>query len=318
MNRLGLKISCLIVSIVIWVQVAATSDVEQSTMLPLQVAGLDEGYTLAGSDIPNQVEVMLRGSKLELLAHNYFHRYLGEVRVNVADRTPGPSFSYELASADVFTDLVVVGITRRLRLHIDHLVSRRFPVELVTEGSLKADLAFLENPQVRPDSVRVTGPERFFPDEPIVRTVPVDLGRVTVSATVTVDLVQPHELLELAVKTGEVSIRVAVLEDRTLANIPVIPLIDAGLPEVGVSPPVADVVVRGVADSVRVLTKSRFLVTVPVGSRPDGVYLLPGRVDHPDWLTYLRLEPSEFQVIVGDSDAVDEGTPTPHGEVSGD
>ena len=302
MNRIGLKISCLVVSIIIWIQVAATSVVEQSTTLPMRIVGLDPKYTLSGSLIPQQVDVVVRSSKLLLLAHNYFNRYIGEVRINFANRGPGPSFSYELAKADVFTDLVVVGVTPpvRLRLQIDNYVERRFPVELVTEGFLRAEYAFLEEPSVVPDSVLVSGPERFFPEDQVVRTVPVDLSRVSSSEESSVSLVAPNSGLNLAEANVRAEFKVGRLEDRTLANIPVIPLVDAGQPEVGVSPPVADIMVRGVADSVRALTKSRFSVTVPVGRRTEGVYVLPGQVDHPAWLTFLRLEPPEFQVIVGD------------------
>ena len=66
------------------------------------------------------------------------------------------------------------------------------------------------------------------------------------------------------------------------------------------SPPIADVMVRGVADSVRSLTSDRITVTVAVGNREEGVYLLPGEVDHPPWLTLLGLSPAHFRAIVGD------------------
>jgi len=140
---------------------------------------------------------------------------------------------------------------------------------------------------------------------------------VSENSDVKVDLVAPNQSLVLARKTAQVSLRVAQLEDRTLANIPVIPLVDAGQPDVGISPPLADVMVRGVADSVRALTRSRFSITVPVGDLAEGVYFLPGQVDYPAWLTLIGLDPPEFQVIVGNADDVDvpaeevveEGTP---------
>ncbi|MBU8871469.1 MAG: hypothetical protein KOO60_11445 [Gemmatimonadales bacterium] len=312
MNRIGLKISCLVASVLIWVQVATTSVVEQSTTLPLRVVGLDEKLTLAGSQIPPQVDVVVRSNKLLLLTHRYFNRYIGEVRINFAGLEPGPSFSYPLAKSDVFTDLAVVGITPPvlLRLQIDNQVERRFPVELVTKNSLQPEFAFYEAPSVTPDSVLVSGPERFFTDDPVIRTVPVDLSGVSAWEESSVALVVPHGELELAEATVRAVLNVGRLEDRTLANIPVIPLVDAGRPEVGVSPPVADIMVRGVVDSVLALTKSRFLITVPVGSRDEGVYELSGQVDHPSWLTVIRLEPAEFQVIVGDPprEQPDEGT----------
>lgn len=299
MNRLGLKIGCLVVSIVIWVQVAATSTVERGTALPLRVVGLGQGLTLQGSVVPQHVDVTLRMTKLQLLTHNYFNRYVGEVRINLADRQPGPAFSYELTASDVFSDQPVVDIAGRVRLHIDSLRSRIVPIEMVTEGSLPPDRAFVEPLRIQPDSVSVSGAERFFPDELTVRTQPISLQSFSDSGELDVPLVAPHRELKLAVTSVRALANVGILEDRTLANIPVVPLVDAGLPEVGVSPPVADVMVRGVADSVRALTESRFTITVPVGDRPEGLYELAGQVGHPDWLTYVRLNPPVFQVIVG-------------------
>jgi len=319
MNRIGLKIVCVVVSIVIWVQVAAISDVEQNAHLPLRVTGLAENVTVAGSILPTNVQVKVRGSKLRLLSHHYFNRFIGEVRVNLADRQPGPAFSYEVTQADIFTDLEVVSIYPpvRLRLRLDDEISQMLSVELHLTGNLKERLGFLERPTVEPDSVLVTGPARFFPPEASVSTSSLDLTRVSENSDVKVDLVAPNQSLVLARKTAQVSLRVAQLEDRTLANIPVIPLVDAGQPDVGISPPLADVMVRGVADSVRALTRSRFSITVPVGDLAEGVYFLPGQVDYPAWLTLIGLDPPEFQVIVGNADDVDvpaeevveEGTP---------
>ena len=301
MNRLGLKISCFVVSFIIWMQVASTTMVEQSARMPLSIVGLGESYTVAGSDLPQYVEVKVEGSKLKLLAHKYFNRYVGEVRVNLADRAPGPVFSYELDAVDVFTDLNVLGIYPpvRLRIRIDNQISRTLPVHLVTDGELPANLGYLVPLSTTPDSVRVSGPERFFANVTSVDTAPLNLGQISASRTVEVKLLAPHdELVVQPTRVGAVC-RVARLEERTLANIPVIPLVDAGRPEVGISPPVADVMVRGVVDSVRTLTEARFAVTVAVGDLPEGMYVLSGQVEYPPWLTLIGLDPAEFQVIVG-------------------
>ena len=304
MNRLGLKISCFVASVLIWVQVAATTDVEQAARLPLRVVGLAEGLTVAGSDLPPAVTVRLRGSKLHLLTNRFFQRYVGEVRLNLADRRAGPPFSYQLTEADVVSDLQVVRFQReeRVRLRIDEVVARRLPVAVVLEGELPRGVAFLGEPRVLPDSATVRGPSRFVPDAGEVATEPLDLARLQPgrAGPQVLRLRSPHEHVAVAPAQAEVRVAVAPVEERTLANVPVVPLVDAGQPDVGVSPPVADVLVRGAADSVRALTEARLTVTVAVGDLPEGHYLLPGQVDTPPWLTLLGLVPAEFRVIVGD------------------
>jgi len=301
MNRLGLKITCLVASVVIWVQVASHTTVEQNTRLPLVINGLGENLTYAGSVIPENVTVRLKGSKLRLLMHNFFNRSVGEVRINLWDRLPGPEFSYEVVSSDIYSDLEVLGVNPpvRLRLSVDTHEFRLLPVVQENIMDLREGLDFLEPPRLLPDSVLVSGPGRFFQDHPTVTAEPVDFSKIKESQRVAVQLVQPGEFLNLATSQVCLDILVGKIAERTLANIPVVPLVDAGRPTVGVSPPLVDVMVRGVADSVSALTANRFLVTVPVGGLEEGIYQMTGQVDKPAWLEIIGLDPPEFQVIVG-------------------
>ncbi len=301
MNRLGLKIACLVASVVIWMQVASHSIVEQNVSLPLVVTGLGENLTVEGSDLPTEVTVRLEGSKLRLLRHNFFNQIVGEVRVNLWDREAGPEFSYEVASSDIYSDLKVLGVHPpvRLRIHVDRQQFKLLPVVQQNTTQLREGFDFLEAPKLLPDSVLVSGPGRFFLTHPGVKAEPIDFSKLKESQRLPVRLVQPGEFLHLATRQVSLDCLIAPIEDRTLANIPVVPLVDAGRPPVGVSPPVVDVMVRGVADSVQALTANRFLVTVPVGNLDEGIYELKGQVDKPDWLEVIGLDPPIFQVIVG-------------------
>ncbi len=301
MNRLGLKISCLVVSLIIWMQVASTSSVEQDIALPLQITGLAQGLTYAGSDVPSRVPVRVTGSKLRLMRHKYFHHYVGEVRIDLGGRGPGPEFRYDIKAGDVFTNLTAATVfpATSLHLRIDRVDSLRLPVRLVLENQLPGDKGLLEPVKLAPDSVLVIGPQRLFEPIPVVTTQGVDLAKITASLDREVELNVNRPLLSVKPLRVRARIRVGVMQERTLANVPVVALVDAGRPEVGISPPVADLKVRGVADSVQTLTKDRLLVTIPVGDRGVGVYSLPGQVDYPSWLTLIGIEPPRFQVIVG-------------------
>ena len=313
MNRLGLKISCFLVSVLIWIQVASTADIEQTTYLPLRVAGLSEGLTVTGSEhLPPEVKVRVTGSKLMLLTHQYFNRYIGEVRVNLANFADS-TFSYQLNRSDISTDMNNADIqgVSILRLTIDHEVSRLLAVTLDLTGELPRGMDFVTAPGSSPDSVLVTGPSRYFTEDMSVHSEEVNLGRITGNSDQVLKLKAPGEFLELAETEVQAAFRVGKLEDRTLANIPVIGLVDAGRPDVGISPPVADVMVRGVADSVRALTEDRISVIVPVDNLSEGVFVLTGQVVHPDWLTLIRLDPPQFQVIVGNPPILRNGSDVP-------
>ena len=301
MSRLGLKISCVLVSILIWFQVANNSDMEQTVNLPLEVSGLAEGLTTDGSqNLPAKVRVRLTGSKLDLLAHQYFNKDIGRVSVNVAGLVD-TTLAYRLSRADIQTKMVnptIVG-ARNISITLDREVTRLVPVVLDAEGHLPRGLEFVVPPRVLPDSVGVTGPARLLDDEMHLRTETVDLGRVTQNTEISVKLVSPGGFLRPALSEVRVSCLVGRREQRTLTNIPVVPLVDAGRPDVGISPPVADVTVEGLADSVRILTRDRVSVVVSIDTLDVGIHRRAGQVVCPDWVTNSVAVPSEFQVIVG-------------------
>ena len=301
MNRLGLKIACLVASVVIWVQVASNTTVEQNAKLSLVIPDLGENLTLEGSQLPSEILVRLEGSKLRLFLHHFFQSDVGEVRINPWDWQPGPGFTVQILPEHVFSDLKVVGINPRvlLEIEVDRQEYRLLPIVQENIGELRDDLAFLEPPQLKPDSVLVAGPSRFFLENTEVVAEPVDFSRLRGSERLTVSLTQPGDFLHLVTRQVSLDCQVAKITDRTLANISVIPLVDSGMPQVGVSPPLVDVMVRGVADSVAALSANRLLVTVSVGTREEGIYQLPGQIDSPDWLEIIGLDPPEFQVIVG-------------------
>lgn len=301
MSRLGLKVSCLIVAIVIWIQVASTATVEQTAALPLQVIGLPEGCTVAGNGLPSEIAVRLRGSKLRLLGHRYLHRRVGVVRLDLAEQTPGRTVTYLIERANVVTDLEVAGIVEpdRLLIRIDGQVTRRWPIVLSTAGSLAPGFGYLTSPVTEPDSVTVSGPARYFPDQPVVFTAPFDLARLEGAGTVTLRVVPPEAHLQVSAGEVKVSYSVGLLAERTLADVPVVVLKAVGQADVGVSPARADVQVRGVADSLLALEGVRLKLTIQASGLAPGMHVLPAQVEAPDWVSVLGVDPVQFQVIVG-------------------
>lgn|GEM_PF-1393332 len=301
MNRPGLKLICLLASIVIWIQVAATSTSVQSVNLPVRVRGLEADLTEAGSDVPSRVAVRMEGSKLMLLAHKYFNRNMGEVLIDLTGYSADEDRPYDIQTSDVISDATPLAVQPpvRVNLVIDRRVSRKLPVHLQAVGSLSRNLDFLVPPSITPDSVVVWGPERFFADGDRVQTSTIDLGQINKSASFSVSLSSPHGELALSRDVGRVTVAVAPLEERTMANLLVVPDVAPGQPEVGVSPPTADVMVRGVADSIRTLTRDRFTITVSARDLTVGDYVRQGVVTAPAWLEIIGLDPPQFIVMVG-------------------
>jgi len=118
MKRIGLKLVCLLAALVLWLQVAATTVVDDTVAMPLQAVGLREGTMPASGDLPRSVRVRVRGSKLQLVAHRYFGRRVGSVVVDLARAAPGSIVEREVGTEDVRSDLTPLSVTPPVRLRV--------------------------------------------------------------------------------------------------------------------------------------------------------------------------------------------------------
>jgi hypothetical protein len=118
MKRVGLKLSCLLLSLVLWLQVAATTTVDGTVTMPLEVAGLRPGTGIVRADLPGTVRVRVRGSRLLLLAHRYFGRHCGDVVVEVGAPVPGIVVERDVDESDVRSDFTALAIAPPVHLHL--------------------------------------------------------------------------------------------------------------------------------------------------------------------------------------------------------
>lgn len=296
MKNLTLKIVCVFMAILVWIQVASTTVVEADVSLPMRITGLDEGWTVAGNSLPEVARVRLRAPKLALLANDYLGRPLGEVQMDLTNFEPGPTVLYVLKESDVRTEAEVVTLLPpvRLPLQVDWQDQRRLPVRVALRGQLPADRMLAGPVTTTPDSVLVTGPRRFFAGLDTLLTETVALDDLQQSLERDQGLVALPLNLVPAVSSVTVLVPVVEVDERVVANVPVV----SAMPGVGISPPVCDVLVRGPADSVAALTPDQLRVMVPLAELGVGVHQATGQVEHPDWVTAVRLDPESFLVIV--------------------
>lgn len=300
MKNLALKIVCILAAVVIWVFVASTTLVEADVSLPLKVVGLDERWTVEGSGLPEVARVRLRAPKLALLRNDYFGVPLGQVHMDVTGYEPGPVELYSLKESDVRTEANVITLLPpvRLALHIDWLERRPVPVEVPLRGQLPVDRMLAGPIITEPESLLVVGPRRFFEELELLVTEPFDLGEINGTVVRDASVAPPGRGLRLESTTVRLTVPVIRLDDRVVANVPVLAEAAGELFDVGVSPPVCDVLVRGPADSIATLTAADLRVTVPIADSAAGMHQVIGMVQHPAWVIAVRLEPESFMVIL--------------------
>ncbi len=307
MRNLTLKIACVVVAVLVWIQVAATTMMEADVGLPMEIVGLGEGWTVEGSALPDAANVRLRAAKLALLANDYLGVPMGSIQMDLASFQPGPPVLYVLKESDVRTDAEVVTLLPpvRLPLRIDWQDRRRLPVRIPLRGQMPVDRMLAGAVTSVPDSVVVSGPRRYFRGVDTLATEPVNLAELSVTLSHDRPLVPPPAPLTLATSSVRVTVPVTRLDERVVANVPVLAESSGQAQQAGVSPPVCDVLVRGPADSVSALTPAQLRVTVPVAGLAAGMHQVIGRVQYPDWVIAVRLEPEAFMVILEGAEPVE-------------
>jgi YbbR domain-containing protein len=301
MKRHVLKIICLLAAMLIWGQVASSRFIVRDLELPLNVYGLGEGLTLDGNEWPETVKLRARISKWRFLLYRNFGKQLGDVDIDISDVMPGGIWQREITENDVRSHLEEIVITppQRLILIVDQVDSLLVPVEVASTGVLNEDRILLEPLRCEPDSLWLTGPSRYFTGREVLRTEPVELGRIVKSAELTRKLIPPHPYLDAQVEEARVVVSVALRKSRVYEHITVVPLMDAHQIGVEIFPPVATLTISGPADSIAVLQANRLSATLSLTGLPAGSHTLRPEVHLPAVFTLTDIEPENFMVVVG-------------------
>jgi hypothetical protein len=154
-------------------------------------------------------------------------------------------------------------------------------------------------PAAAPDSATLSGPGRFLRGRRQARTEAVELGKLKETVTLSKRLLPPPANLKQEPAQVSVTVQVALVATRTLANVPITPLVDAGQRDVAVFPPVVNLVVSGPEDGIRDLVLTDIAVTVPLTGLSRGRHRLRGQVILPEGFSLVSLEPEEFTIIIG-------------------
>jgi len=301
MNRHILKVACVFVSILIWIQVASSDMRVREADLSLRIKGLPETLTLAGNEWPESVRVRGRGSKWRFFLSRYFGNQPGEVVVDLSGVEPDVHYVRELTAADVRTSLTEVMVldTAPLELDVDHVDSLRVVVDVVIRGDLPAGWMLLAPPRAEPDSVMVRGPSRFLSTAIRVQTEPVDMTRIHGAGPVTRVLVAPLAHVEPVSGTVRVVIEAVAVDHRVFEHVPLVPLLDSGQLHVEIFPPVASVEISGPAETLAALSAASISLTVSSSGLEPGAHTVRPSVMLPDHCSLVELAPEEFMLVVG-------------------
>lgn len=300
-QNLGIKILCLLIALLLWLQAAATTEVEEIVELPVAVAGLADSLTVVRGELPSSISVRVRGNRLQLMAADLFRHDTGRVQLDLAGLGPG-HHRYDVSVLDVSgpgTPLdVVPGVS--LDVHVQRLVTRRVPVDLVVEGGLPEGVVFVTDLDVAPATVAVTGAESLVEPVSSVSSKPLNLSGRRASFSERIGLVAPGADLELRPVEVEVSAGIEAVGERVFDGVPPTVLREENdRTRIELVPPLARVVVTGAQSVLDALTVEDISVIVTIEPGLDGVSEVDAEAVVPDDVISARVEPPTFQVLAG-------------------
>ena len=297
-QNLGIKTLCLLIASLLWLQAAATTEVEEIRRLPVDVYGLGDSLTVTLSRLPASISVRIRGSRLQLLSADLFSRERGKVGLDLAGFTAG-HHRYDVSVLDVRAPGTALDIVPEVSLdiHVEALVTRRVPVQLVRSGQLPDGVVFVTDLDVAPATVELVGPESLVVAVEQVSSVPFVLDNRLESFSERVQLESPGDELSLRPVEVEVSAGIEPVEERVFESVPLTVLREDNRMRVELVPSQARVVVTGARSVLDALGAADISVLVTIPEGVEGVSEVEAEAVLPDGLLTARVEPRVFQVL---------------------
>ena len=297
-HNLGIKSLCLLIALLLWLQAAATTDVEEILRLPVRVTGLTDSLTVIGSQLPGTISVRVRGNRLQLLSADFFENRRGRVDLDLTGQGPG-HHRYDVSVLDVQapgTPLdIVPGVS--LDIHVERLVTKEVPVELTTGGLLPDGFVFVTELEITPITAQLTGPQSLVEGVAAISTTEFPLGGRRESFSELVPLDSPGEELGLRPIEVEISGGIEPVEERMFDGVPLTVLREDDRVRIELVPPQARVIVTGPRSFLENLRAEEISAVVTIPEGVEGVTEVEAEPVVPDGVLSARVEPATFQVL---------------------
>lgn len=297
-QNLGIKSLCLLMALLLWLQAAATTEVEEILRLPVIVSGLTDSVVVIKSRLPDTISVRVRGSRLQLLSADLFENRRGEILLDLEGRAPG-RHRYDVSVLDVNapgTPLDVVPAVS-LDIQIERRVTRPLPIELVTTGELDEDVVLVTGLELAPAQVEVTGPQSLVDAIQSIATEPFTLDGRKQSFSERIGLSSPGLELQLRPVEVEITAGVEPIEERIFENVPLTVLREDDRVRIELVPSHARVIVTGARSVLQALQAEEISALVTIGQGVEGVSEVAAEAVVPDAVLSARVEPARFQVL---------------------
>jgi hypothetical protein len=180
-RNLGWKAGSLVLAILLWVAFSAEPDIVTEQSVPILYRGLSPQFLVTG-DVPNSVELELRGPAGQLTASNLAETV---VLIDVSDIDSPGERTVTIGGQNLNLPRNVTflrAVPSQLRLRFSRIASKDVPVEIRFTGHLPAGYR-LAGQTAEPSTLRVIGSEARVAEVESVETDAIVLDRISASGS---------------------------------------------------------------------------------------------------------------------------------------
>ena len=299
-SNLGAKIIAILFAIFLWLHVTAQQLEDQGFRVPLSLTGIPDSLTII-HDVPEFVEVTVRGSRSNLLKLRLFGRLKATVdleevkrgRVNIPLSSAILNVSEDFDPRDIEVDE-----PKTLTLNFERVVTRMVPVRIAYRGEIPQDIIITGDPTIIPDRVQVQGAMSIVSSITLVNTEEIDIrgkrGKLTQELAIDVGgrnvAVSPQNVL--------VEMELSRRGVRTLANLPPTILQDTDDVTVIYSPKTVSLTIEGPEDVIREITSDKVSILLDITTRSPGTYKIRPEIKLPQGIEKYWLDVEYFDITI--------------------
>ncbi len=299
-RNLGAKIVSLLFAFFLWLHVTAQQGENQSFRVPLAMAAIADSLTIT-HDVPESVEVTIRGSRSNLMKLRLFGRL--EATVDLSKAVKGRNtISLSAAMINLPEQIdpreVTIDNPKTLVLNFEDVVTKSVPVRIAYKGEIPDDVIIDGSPVIIPARVKLTGAASILEGIEALSTSEIDIRGRRGDYSEEFDLILGG--MDIRVVPDKVLIEMSIHKRavRTLANIPPTMLREDESLTVEYSPRIVSLTIEGPEDVIREITTEDVSVILDLTGKAPGTYLIEPEVIVPKGIERYFLDIDNFEITI--------------------
>lgn len=299
-RNLGAKIVSLVFAFFLWLHVTAQQAEDQSFRVPLSLAGVADSLTIT-HDVPESIEVTIRGSRSNLMKLRLFGRL--EASVDLTKAVKGRNtVSLSAAMINLPEQIdpreVTVDNPKTLVLNFEEVVTKSVPVRIAYRGEIPDDMIIDGSPVIIPARVKITGASSVVGAIEVLSTREIDIRGRRGEYSEEIELILGG--MDIRVVPDKVLIEMSIHKRaiRTLANIPPTILGDDESLSIEYSPRVVSLTIEGPEEIIREITTEDVSVIIDLTGRIPGTYVIEPEVIVPNGIERYFLDTDNFEITI--------------------